>query len=159
MSAVSLAAPAVAMTAIDPITFEVIRNKLAAIIGADYGPRTEIRLVDQVVVEHGTLPLDDLYFALKDRSINRGEVDYKALISGRPQTLVRNPAGRFRLFRIGDAVAARIGVACHGGTEQFVQVGVPVGDTPHRCRDDQRAQVRPVARFVRAEQIGHYSRT
>jgi hypothetical protein len=34
-------------------------------------------------------------------------VDYEALSTGLPQTLVPNPAGRFRLFRIGDAVAAR----------------------------------------------------
>ena len=69
--------------------------------------RTEERLVDQVVVEHGTLPLDELYFALKEQSVNRGEVDYRALIAGRPQSLVGNPEGRFRLFRIGDAVASR----------------------------------------------------
>jgi NADPH-dependent 2,4-dienoyl-CoA reductase/sulfur reductase-like enzyme len=82
-------------------------NKLAAIVGSDYGSRHETRIVDQVVVEHGTLPLDELYFALKEQSVNRGEVDYRALIAGRPQELVRNPDGRFRLFRIGDAVASR----------------------------------------------------
>ena len=38
---------------------------------------------------------------------NRGEVDHPALIAGRPQTLMRNPDGRFQLFRIGDAVASR----------------------------------------------------
>ena len=82
-------------------------NKLAAVIGSDYGPGTQTRLVDQVVVEHGTLPLDDLYFALKEQSTNRGEVDYPAFIAGRPQQIVRNPDGGFRLFRIGDAVASR----------------------------------------------------
>jgi NADPH-dependent 2,4-dienoyl-CoA reductase/sulfur reductase-like enzyme len=82
-------------------------NKLAATVGSDYGERTETRLVDQVVVEHGTLPLDELYFALKEQSVNRGEVDYPALIAGRPQEIVRNPDGPFRLFRIGDAVASR----------------------------------------------------
>ena len=82
-------------------------NRLVAEIGSDYAERTEERLVDQVVVEHGTLPLDELYFALKEQSINRGEVDYRALIAGRPQSLVSNPEGRFRLFRIGDAVASR----------------------------------------------------
>ena len=40
-------------------------------------------------------------------SVNLGEVDYDALIAGRPQAVVRNPDGRFRLFRIGDAVASR----------------------------------------------------
>ena len=59
------------------------------------------------MVEHGTLPLDELYFALKEQSTNRGEVDYRALIAGRPQAVVSNPAGRFQLFRIGDAVASR----------------------------------------------------
>jgi 2,4-dienoyl-CoA reductase-like NADH-dependent reductase (Old Yellow Enzyme family)/thioredoxin reductase len=82
-------------------------NKLAAVIGSDYGPGTQTRLVDQVVVEHGTLPLEDLYFALKEQSTNRGEVDYPAFIAGRPQQIVRNPDGGFRLFRIGDAVASR----------------------------------------------------
>ena len=65
------------------------------------------RLVDQVVVEHGTSPLADLYFALKEQSLNRGEVDYPAMIEGRPQTIRSNPDGKFRLFRIGDAVASR----------------------------------------------------
>ncbi len=82
-------------------------NRLAAIIGSDFGDWTEERLVDQVVVEHGTLPLDDLYFALKEESVNRGEVDYQALIAGRKQDLRTNPDGRFALFRIGDAVSSR----------------------------------------------------
>jgi 2,4-dienoyl-CoA reductase-like NADH-dependent reductase (Old Yellow Enzyme family)/thioredoxin reductase len=82
-------------------------NRLAAVLGGDYGARTETRLVDQVVVEYGTLPLDDLYFALKDGARNRGEVDYRALIGGRPQAVVRNPDGAYQLVRIGDAVASR----------------------------------------------------
>jgi 2,4-dienoyl-CoA reductase-like NADH-dependent reductase (Old Yellow Enzyme family) len=82
-------------------------NRLAATLGSDYTKTTERRLVDQVVVEHGTLPLDELYFALKERSMNRGEVDHRALIAGRPQTIQVNPEGRFQLFRIGDAVASR----------------------------------------------------
>ncbi|HEX3208725.1 MAG TPA: NADH:flavin oxidoreductase [Geminicoccaceae bacterium] len=82
-------------------------NRLAATLGSDYTEMTERRLVDQVVVEHGTLPLDELYFALKERSINRGEVDHQALIAGRPQTIRVNPEGSFQLFRIGDAVASR----------------------------------------------------
>ncbi len=82
-------------------------NRLVALLGSDYSERTEERLVDQVVVEHGTLPLDELYFALKASSSNRGEVDYQALIAGRPQPVVNNPDGRFQLFRVGDAVSSR----------------------------------------------------
>jgi 2,4-dienoyl-CoA reductase-like NADH-dependent reductase (Old Yellow Enzyme family) len=83
-------------------------NKIAATIWSPY-TETDVaeRLVDQVVVENATLPLADLYFALKEESSNRGAVDYDALISGRPQSLRANPAGRFQLFRIGDAVASR----------------------------------------------------
>jgi N-methyl-L-proline demethylase len=81
--------------------------KLAAIIGSDFGPWRETRLVDQVVVEHGTLPLDELYLELKPGSVNGGEIDQRAMIDLQPQTVVRNPQGRYRLWRIGDAVASR----------------------------------------------------
>ncbi|MGH7076726.1 MAG: N-methylproline demethylase, partial [Acetobacteraceae bacterium] len=82
-------------------------NALIATLGSDYSGERVMREVDQIVVEHGTLPVTDLYDALKPRSANRGEVDYDALIAGRPQQLARNQDGRFRLFRIGDAVASR----------------------------------------------------
>jgi len=82
-------------------------NALKATIGSDYGPVTQERLVDQVVVNHGTLPLDELYFALKPLSVNLGALDHEALTAQRPQTNAPNPQGQFRLWRIGDAVAAR----------------------------------------------------
>nr|RDS94918.1 N-methylproline demethylase [Cereibacter sphaeroides f. sp. denitrificans] len=82
-------------------------NRLRAVLGSDYGPVLRDRLVDQVVVNHGTRPLDDLYFELKPLSTNLGEVDYDALATGGSQDRLVNPEGRFRLYRIGDAVAAR----------------------------------------------------
>ncbi|MEH6719109.1 MAG: NADH:flavin oxidoreductase [Aurantimonas endophytica] len=82
-------------------------NRLIAHIGSDYGGVTKQRLVDQVVVNHGTVPLDDLYFELRPSSRNLGEVSHEQLIAGAPQTISRNPAGSFQLFRIGDAVSAR----------------------------------------------------
>jgi N-methyl-L-proline demethylase len=82
-------------------------NRLIATLGSDYGERSTEREVDHVVVEHGTLPLDELYRALKPHSVNLGAVDHAALLQGRPQTLVRNDAGAFRLFRVGDAIASR----------------------------------------------------
>lgn len=82
-------------------------NALVAHIGSDYGGVEREQTVDQVVINHGTIPLDDLYFELKPHSSNLGEVDYDALISGEKQRVARNPDGRFQLFRIGDAVAAR----------------------------------------------------
>jgi N-methyl-L-proline demethylase len=82
-------------------------NQLRAIIGSDYGGVRKERTFDQVIVNHGTRPIDDLYFALKPKSKNRGEMDYAALIEGRPQAIDTNPDGHFQLFRIGDAVSAR----------------------------------------------------
>lgn len=82
-------------------------NRLVALLWDEYGGETVERTVDQVVVEAGTLPLDDLYFDLKTGSSNLGEIDYAALLAGRPQELVRNHDGNYRLFRIGDAVASR----------------------------------------------------
>lgn len=98
------------------VTFTVTRrlmgvaqtgNTLTATIGTDYSDHTYDIQVDQVVVNYGTLPLDDLYFDLKPSSINLGEVDYDALIAGASQAVTRNNNGTFQLFRIGDAVSAR----------------------------------------------------
>lgn len=82
-------------------------NRIVARFVDDYARRTIEKEADQVVVEHGTNPLDELYFALKPGSVNLGEVDHDALLAGVPQTLASNPEGRYRLFRIGDAVASR----------------------------------------------------
>lgn len=98
------------------VTFTVTRrlldvqrngNQLSAKIGTDYSDESHEVLYDQVVVNYGTMPNADLYFALKPLSTNAGAVDHDALIAGHPQTVVRNPDGKFQLFRIGDAVSAR----------------------------------------------------
>ncbi len=82
-------------------------DALVASVGSDYGGVNKERRVDQVVVNHGTLPLDDLYFELKPQSVNEGAVNYAALLAGQPQSGSSTSAGRFQLFRIGDAVSAR----------------------------------------------------
>lgn len=81
-------------------------NQIKATIGSDYMPLAKTAHYDQIVVNHGTQPLADLYFDLKPQSQNLGAVDYNALIAGQPQTLNGGPKG-FQLFRIGDAVEAR----------------------------------------------------
>jgi 2,4-dienoyl-CoA reductase-like NADH-dependent reductase (Old Yellow Enzyme family)/thioredoxin reductase len=82
-------------------------DALLADIDSDYGGVRKQRLVDQVVVNHGTRPLDELYLELKPFSRNLGAVDHGELIVGQPQSRDDNPDGEFQLFRIGDAVAAR----------------------------------------------------
>ncbi len=82
-------------------------NRLMAVLGTDYSDFRREQEFDQIVVNHGTLPLDDLYFELRPHSLNDGEVDQAALLEGRAQKIKRNPKGSFQLFRIGDAVSAR----------------------------------------------------
>jgi N-methyl-L-proline demethylase len=82
-------------------------NELLATLGSDYGDMTRERRVDQVIINNGTVPLDDLYFALKPLSRNLGQVDYEALTARQPQMPTPNPEGAFSLYRIGDAVASR----------------------------------------------------
>jgi len=82
-------------------------NKLTASIGTDYSDYSDKKEYDQVIVNYGTLPLDELYFDLKPLSSNGGAVDHDALILGEPQTVTRNENGTFQLFRIGDAISAR----------------------------------------------------
>ena len=81
-------------------------NQLKATIGSDYLKLAKSHIYDQIVVNHGTQPLADLYFALKPQSENLGAVDYEAFIEGAAQALKGGPAG-FQLFRIGDAVESR----------------------------------------------------
>nr|WP_099867925.1 NADH:flavin oxidoreductase [Pararhizobium haloflavum] len=83
-------------------------NRLVAVLGSDYAQGWhEERFVDQIVVEHGTLPLDELYHDLKPASRNGGAIDYAALLSGGAIFPERNGEGAFWLYRIGDAVASR----------------------------------------------------
>jgi NADPH-dependent 2,4-dienoyl-CoA reductase/sulfur reductase-like enzyme len=80
---------------------------LIAAVGSDYGGVRKERRIDQLVVNHGTVPNDALYFSLKPQSTNLGEIDQDRLLAGLPQTACTNPHGRFQLFRIGDAVSGR----------------------------------------------------
>ncbi|MFP5346362.1 MAG: FAD-dependent oxidoreductase, partial [Actinomycetes bacterium] len=79
-------------------------GRLVARLRNDYSERETERLVDHVVVEHGTLPNDELYFELVPLSGNGGAVDHQALLDVRPQPAMD---GEFQLFRIGDAVTSR----------------------------------------------------
>jgi N-methyl-L-proline demethylase len=80
---------------------------LVARLRNDYSERETERVVDHVVVEHGTLPNDELYFELVPASSNGGAVDHPALLDVRPQPVAGRGDGGFQLFRIGDAVASR----------------------------------------------------
>ena len=81
-------------------------NQIKATIDSDYMKLGKTAHYDQIVVNHGTQPLAEIYFDLKPLSENLGAVDYDALIDGKAQSLNGGPVG-FQLFRIGDAVESR----------------------------------------------------
>lgn len=99
-------------------------NKLVATLSSDFadGWQSE-RRVDQVVVEHGTLPLDDLYLSLKPLSKNIGAVDYEQLVEGGDIFPDVNSDAAFVLYRIGDAVAAR---NIHAAIYDAIRLGIRV---------------------------------
>jgi NADPH-dependent 2,4-dienoyl-CoA reductase/sulfur reductase-like enzyme len=80
---------------------------LVAVLRNEYTGDTVERVVDQVVVEHGTVPNDEVYLELRKGSSNGGEVDLEAFVHAAPQRLTTNSTGRYQLFRLGDAVASR----------------------------------------------------
>ncbi len=82
-------------------------NRLRAVLRNEYSDEDETRLVDQVVVEHGTLPSAALFHELRPLARNGGELDIDALVAGRPQEAPPDGEGAFMLFRVGDAVASR----------------------------------------------------
>jgi len=65
------------------------------------------RVVDSVVIEHGTQPITDLFDALAPRSVNLGRIDVPSLLRLQEQTATPNEGGEFTLYRVGDAVASR----------------------------------------------------
>ncbi len=82
-------------------------RRLRLELTSDYVDTVEERVVDQVVVEHGTIPNDEIYKDLIPGASNGGELDLDPYLAGRPQMRVVNEDGRYQLFRIGDAVASR----------------------------------------------------
>jgi len=80
-------------------------NRLVAVLKNTMTLAEEERIADHIVVDFGTLPVDEVFFSLKAQSSNRGQTDIPALISGRRQPYVGQPG--FALYRIGDAAAGR----------------------------------------------------
>ena len=62
----------------------------------------EERQTDQVVVERGTVPVDDLFEKLRAASCNDGAVDLQRLLAGQPQ-VTDGPCDGFELYKVGDA--------------------------------------------------------
>jgi 2,4-dienoyl-CoA reductase-like NADH-dependent reductase (Old Yellow Enzyme family) len=87
------------------VSVERHNNRLAATLMNEISRENQVVVVDQVVVEQGSIPMDEVYFELRGRSRNNGVTDLDAFVNMQPQPVMQD--GAFELHRIGDAVASR----------------------------------------------------
>ena len=80
-------------------------DKLIAVLENEYTGVQEERVVDQIVVENGVRPNEDLYYALKEGSRNKGQVDLDRLFAAEPQPEI--PGDGFLLYRVGESISPR----------------------------------------------------
>ncbi len=85
-------------------------NRLTARFVNEYSGEETTAEYDRIIVEVGTLPMEDLYFELAADAVNAGQTDQASLLEGARQPALENvdgAGGAFALFRIGDCVSAR----------------------------------------------------
>ena len=83
-------------------------NKLDALIGSDYDENFKYNSTyDQIILNYGVKPLDELYFNLVPLSKNEGQINYDKFIKGEKQNIIKNKENKFNLYRIGDSVSSR----------------------------------------------------
>ncbi|MGR3315251.1 NADH:flavin oxidoreductase [Roseovarius indicus] len=85
-------------------------NRLCAEFINEVTGQSDSRTCDQLVVEHGTIPANEIFHDLRGLSLNDGVTDIDKLLSGTP--MIDDPKAlrvgeAFELHRIGDAVASR----------------------------------------------------
>lgn len=81
-----------------------VGNRLQATFRNDLTDEINTWTTDQVVVEQGTIPVDDVFMNLRARSNNDGFTDIDSILNGKPQP--HSDKG-FSLYRVGDAVSSR----------------------------------------------------
>ncbi|TBW55747.1 dimethylglycine demethylation protein DgcA [Marinobacter halodurans] len=82
-------------------------DKKIAVLENEYTGSREERVVDQVVIENGTRPNEELYYALKSESINKGQIDVEALYACQAQPVLKEADSGMILWRLGDCVSQR----------------------------------------------------
>ena len=99
------------------IAVEETEAGLRATLRSEYADTDAVLDVDAIVVDHGTIPNDELYWGLREGSRNRGAIDHDAFVDPLGALRLRESAGsdgdsapddeRYALFRIGDATTSR----------------------------------------------------
>jgi hypothetical protein len=82
-------------------------NRLTATFRHELTGATAELTASQIVIEHGTVPMTEIFDALRAGSANSGATDIEALLERRPQLTPPPRPGAFELHRIGDAVTSR----------------------------------------------------
>ena len=82
-------------------------NGLEATFKSELTGEIVTRSAAQVIVEHGTVPVDEVFAGLRAGSCNAGTTDMDRLLAGVPQQDRTPDGGAFELHRIGDAVTSR----------------------------------------------------
>jgi len=86
---------------------ERVGDQLRSVIANELTGQMEERLSDQVVVERGTVPVDQLFDELKEDSCNNGTADMDKLLAGLPQVSDDQRKSGYELYKVGDAVSSR----------------------------------------------------
>jgi len=82
-------------------------DKMVAVLENEYTGQQEERVVDQVVIENGVRPDEQIYLQLKQDSRNKGQIDIEALYAAQPQPALSEAGDGYLLYRIGDCVSQR----------------------------------------------------
>ena len=82
-------------------------NGLLATFRSELTDKETTHAAQQIIIENGTVPVDEVYTELRDQSKNQGVTDVRLMMGGKALTEDTNPDGGFLLHRIGDAVASR----------------------------------------------------
>ncbi|MDV6252977.1 dimethylglycine demethylation protein DgcA [Vibrio sp. EA2] len=82
-------------------------DNLIALLENEYTGAKEERVVDQVVVENGIRPSEELYYELKAESVNKGQIDVETLFASQAQPVLSQDNDGMILWRLGDCVSQR----------------------------------------------------
>ncbi len=80
-------------------------NLLSANLANELTGEITTRTADQIIVETGTQPVDEIFHELRKSSLNEGVTDLEKLLAGKPQ--LSNTRQGFMLHLVGDAVTSR----------------------------------------------------
>ena len=86
------------------VKVERVGNRYRAHFVHELTDEPSTKNTDQVIVEHGTIPADEIYQDLRSTSCNNGIIDIDSLLAGIEQP---HQGDGYALYRIGDAVSSR----------------------------------------------------